>query len=107
MDEAKSQRAARSIGYRRRYEEYPRIERLNECSLEFVRRLYFDDHRSFQCLLDTNDYFVQTAVYNKFKIKRQDIDVFDLQFPNPKGQRVVTDGSRLVFIDVYNFIKYV
>jgi hypothetical protein len=44
MDEAKSQRAIRSIGYRKRHKEYPCIKRPNKCSLEFVRRSYLDDH---------------------------------------------------------------
>ncbi len=54
-----------------------------------------------------NNYFFQTAEYDRFKIKCQDIGVFDLQFPNPKGQGAVTDGSRLVFTDVYNFMECV
>ena len=85
MDEARSQRAMRSSGYKRYHKEHPCIERPNERSLEFVRRLYFDDHRSFQRPSDTNDYFVQATIYDKFKIKRQDIGIFDPQFPNPKG----------------------
>src|SRR6266566_4629066 len=54
-----------------------------------------------------NNYFFQIAEYDRFKIKRQDIGIFDPQFPNSKGQGTVTDGSRFVFINVHDFIKRV
>src|SRR6266699_4410299 len=66
-----------------------------------------NDRQSSQRSFDMNNYFSQTAEYDRFKIKRQDIGVFDPQFPNPKGQGAVTDGSRLVFTDVHDFMERV
>ena len=107
MEEAISQRVACSPGYSRRLDEYLRRECPDEYSLKFFRGSYFDNRRSFQRLFDMNNYFFQTVEYDRFKIKCQDIGIFDLQFPNPKGQGAVTDGSRFIFIDVYNFIERV
>ncbi len=95
----------RSLGYGRHLDEYLRCKRPDEHSPEFSKRLYFDDRRSFQRSFDMNNYFFQTTEYNRFKIKRQDIGVFDLQFFNLKGQGAVTDGSRFIFINIYDFIE--
>ena len=70
MGEAMSQRAARSPGYGRRPDEHPRRERPDERSPEFSRGSYLDDRRSSQRSFDMNNYFSQTAEYNRFKIKR-------------------------------------
>ncbi len=74
-----------SFGYNRYLDEYLRCERSDERSPEFSRRLYFNDHRNSQCSFDMNNYFFQTAEYDRFKIKRQDIDIFDFQFSNLKS----------------------
>src|SRR6266699_2557588 len=66
-----------------------------------------NDRQSSQRSFDMNNYFSQTAEYDRFKIKRQDIGVFDPQFPNPKGQGAVTDGSRFVVTDVHDFMERV
>jgi|SRR6266699_1804215 len=95
----------RSPSYNRRFNKHPRCKRPDECSSEFSKRLYFDNHQNFQCSFDINNYFFQTIEYDRFKIKYQDIGIFDFQFFNLKSQRAVIDSSRLVFIDVYNFIE--
>ncbi len=41
----------------------------------------------------------------KYRIKRQDIGIFDPEFPNPQELGAVTDGSRLVYTDVFEFVE--
>ncbi len=105
IKEAINQRVTRSPNYNRCPDKHPRCKRFDERLLKFSKGSYLDDRRNFQYSFDINNYFFQTAEYDRFKIKRQDIGVFDPQFPNLKGQGAVTDNSRLVFTDVYNFIK--
>ncbi len=107
MEETINQRIIRSLGYDRRPDKHPRCERPDERSSEFSKGSYLNDRRNFQRLFNINNYFSQTIEYDRFKIKRQDIGIFDLQFLNPKGQKAVTDGSRFVFTDVYDFIEYI
>src|SRR6266566_2645870 len=107
IKETISQRAIRSSNYSRHPNEHLRRKYPDERSPEFSRGSYLDDRRSFQRSFDMNNYFSQTTEYNRFKIKRQDIDIFDLQFPNLKSQRTITDGFKLIFTDIYDFIKYI
>ena len=42
---------------------------------------------------------------NKYRFKLQDIDIFNLHFPNSKDLRTVVDSSCLVYINVNSFIE--
>ena len=41
----------------------------------------------------------------KYHIKRQNIGIFDFEFPNLQGLGVVIDDSRLIYTDVFEFIE--
>ncbi len=41
----------------------------------------------------------------KYHIKRQDIGIFDFKFPNLQRLRTITNNSRLVYINVFEFIE--
>ena len=43
----------------------------------------------------------------KYHIKRQDIGIFDLEFPNLQGLGAIIDGNCLVYINIFEFIEYI
>jgi hypothetical protein len=43
----------------------------------------------------------------RYCIKRQDIGIFDPEFPNPQELGIVIDGSHLVYIDVFEFVEHI
>ena len=50
---------------------------------------------------------VETEKDTKYYIKRQDIGIFDPEFLNLQRLKIIINSNRLIYIDVFEFIKYI
>ncbi len=60
-----------------------------------------------QIFATTQINYTTASKFDKFRLKHQDIKIFDLHFPNFKNLRAIINDNRLIYTNINNFKKYI